>query len=200
MKTVIFFGDSIASGTPDTVTSRDQLACEQMKAFTSARIVDLSFAGMRLCRAVAPELFLSEHIPLGINDITNIFSRMNLNSDTYVVVQVCCNDAKNGTPILSIKSQAKAAVDSIMALHANAVLISPVGQYMENVSIASPYNDVRTAFTGIAAAHGCTHINGRSLIDKTNPDFYAMPDDEHLSPLGLIEFAKNFVLAMGGAI
>lgn len=191
--TIIHFGDSISSGTPTTIANYSESTGAQMQLLTSRRVIDLSHAGMRLCRAVDPNSGYVKLVSCGLMDSINVLGRLPMGSDVDVIIQLGCNDINNGTPLLTIKTQAKAVVDSILALGSNPVLISPIGRYLEDVNAASTYNDVRSAYASIATSHGCTHINGRTLIDPNDGTLYALPDDEHLSALGHAVMALNIM-------
>ncbi len=192
MINLICFGDSISGGKPDDIKN----VWDHIRSLTSYRVRDLSWAGMRLCKAVAPELALSQYLPLGINDVSNIYTRLPAGEEVYVFAQLGVNDIKNNTDIKSIKSQTEAWVDSILCLGSKPVLISPVGNYLEDEEMTALYGQVRDCYEAIATDRSIKHINGRTLIDKDDDTLYALPDPEHLSPLGHIEMANAIILAM----
>ncbi len=195
MINIIAIGDSISGGLPND----ERNVWDHIRCLTGYRVRDLSWAGMRLCRAVAPELVLSQYIPLGINDITNIYTRLPAGEDVYVFVQLGVNDIKNNTLLSSIEAQASAFIDSQLCLGSKPVLISPVYQYLEDEETTILYTPVRELYETLAVKYSIKHIKGIDLIDKTNPDMYVSSDPgaEHLSNLGHIEMANGIILSIG---
>lgn len=194
--TIILFGDSISSGTPTTIANYKQSTGYQMQQLTDRRVIDMSHAGMRVCRAIDDNNWVVKLADIALLDSINILSRLPMGKDVDVIIQLGANDVKNNTPVLDVKSYIKAAVTFIQRFGSNPVLISPVGTYLEAPGSLPLYDELRVAYGTIAAQHGCQHIGGRSLIDPNNPDLYALPDDEHLSALGHFIMASNIMAAL----
>lgn len=177
MKSALFIADSSTSIT-NAITDATQIMCYKLTALSGIYFQDQSVGGM----TIAPRQgFPNNCIDFDLNSLRGVIRR---SSASYVFVLMGANDYVMGHDLAYVKSEYKAFCMYVQNLNKIPVVITPL----------SMQGDLglqlwRGSFQSMASAINCPGIDGTSLLDINNPEFWS--DGAHPSQIGHGQIAIN---------